>query len=1087
MNNQDIVELELFCEKLYQSTDQNVRNEAEKALFVFSNSPDCLQKCQILLERGTSSYSQLLASSTIAKLVTRGSSSLSVDQRIDIKNYLLNYFATRSKLAPFVSQSLSQLLVKLTKYGWFDSKNDSWVFRSVTDDIRQFLQGSIDHCVIGIKLLTELVTTMNQSENNLSIAKNRKISSSFRDLSLYEIFTSVLTMIKQMTSEKIDFQNQQQSNMLGGLLSLVKACLNYDFIGTSFDESADDLGTIHVPTQWKQTFLDFTYLHLFLDLYLVVPIELSPLALGCFVQLASVRRSLFDSTERANYLQELMNGVKKILESPQKLENTDNYHEFCRLLARIKANHQLGEIMKTNEYKEVMEMITKFTVTSLRVLNFAPNSLYYLLNMWQKLVSSCPFVRATDAHLLEQFTPQITEAYITSRLESVKDIVQNGTDDPLDDKSTLYQQLDQISTIARCDYGKSCNLLMQAFDQAAQRYQESLNNPTSVASQIQEGQITWLVFIIGHCIGSRVSFSSTDEHDRLDGELCSRILQLMNLTDMKLPQIGSEKLELAYLTFFEEFKRIYIGEQINKASKVYQVISEHLGIPDESAILGLITRKIITNMKYWSHGERIINTTLRLLNDLSIGYSSVRKLVKLDAIQFVLNNHTAEHFPFLGFQTAVNKNRSYFYTALGRFLLVDVGDEENRVMVFLMPLAAALENLSQRLDPSNATSYPAEETKRLIVGLFKDLRGLVYSFNTRTSFQLFFEWLYPKYTQLMQRVLDMLYHDKDIAKAVLSFASELTQNRSQRLHSDVMVPNGVLLFREISKTLVTYGSQLLTLTNIPSDQVYDIKLKGISICFRMLKAALSGGYVNFGVMRLYGDEALDNAIGVFVKMLESIEQRDIMDYPKLSTSYYTLIEVIVEHHIDHVCNLDPQVFLYIISTVSEGLTALELSVSTGCCAALDHIVTYLFTNWQKATKSDNPMKEMSEHPALKILELRSEIFQQMLATVMNVVMFEDCRNMWSMSRPLLGLILLNEKVFTVLEERITQLQDTPEKQQQMATYFKELMEDVERSLTTKNRDRFTQNLSSFRSNVKSMLGVLSGQYVPILELMGFNI
>ena len=44
----------------------------------------------------------------------------------------------------------------------------------------------------------------------------------------------------------------------------------------------------------------------------------------------------------------------------------------------------------------------------------------------------------------------------------------------------------------------------------------------------------------------------------------------------------------------------------------------------------------------------------------------------------------------------------------------------------------------------------------------------------------------------------------------------------------------------------------------------------------MLKAALSGGYVNFGVLRLYGDDALDNAIGIFVKLLESVQQRDIM-------------------------------------------------------------------------------------------------------------------------------------------------------------------------------------------------------------------
>ena len=34
----------------------------------------------------------------------------------------------------------------------------------------------------------------------------------------------------------------------------------------------------------------------------------------------------------------------------------------------------------------------------------------------------------------------------------------------------------------------------------------------------------------------------------------------------------------------------------------------------------------------------------------------------------------------------------------------------------------------------------------------------------------------------------------------------------------------------------------------------------------------------------------------------------------------------------------------------------------------------------------------------------------MLQTVLNIIMFEDCRNQWSMSRPLLGLILLNEEV-----------------------------------------------------------------------------
>lgn len=53
-------------------------------------------------------------------------------------------------------------------------------------------------------------------------------------------------------------------------------------------------------------------------------------------------------------------------------------------------------------------------------------------------------------------------------------------------------------------------------------------------------------------------------------------------------------------------------------------------------------------------------------------------------------------------------------------------------------------------------------------------------------------------------------------------------------------------------------------------------LKGISICFSMLKSALCGGYVNFGVFRLYGDTALDDALSTFIKLLLSVPQSDLL-------------------------------------------------------------------------------------------------------------------------------------------------------------------------------------------------------------------
>ena len=60
------------------------------------------------------------------------------------------------------------------------------------------------------------------------------------------------------------------------------------------------------------------------------------------------------------------------------------------------------------------------------------------------------------------------------------------------------------------------------------------------------------------------------------------------------------------------------------------------------------------------------------------------------------------------------------------------------------------------------------------------------------------------------------------------------------------------------------------------EQIYPLKLKGISICFSMLKAALCGNYVNFGVFRLYGDDTLENALKTFIKLLLCIPRNGLL-------------------------------------------------------------------------------------------------------------------------------------------------------------------------------------------------------------------
>ena len=295
---------------------------------------------------------------------------------------------------------------------------------------------------------------------------------------------------------------------------------------------------------------------------------------------------------------------------------------------------------------------SSFISWAAQLWQFAPNSIHYLLNLWQRLVASIPYVKVTEPHLLETYAPEVTRAYITSRLESVSVIIRDNLEDPFEDLGMINQQLDQFSTFSRCDYEKTCTLIVQLFDQAAQSYTDLLNSNMNgmnsmtgsnmqVELAVQEGRLTWLVYLIGSSIGG-CYLVHNNEYDAMDSELACRVLQLMRLTDNRLAQGGMcEKLELAQLSFFEQFRKIYIGEQIQKTSKIFRRLSEVLGISDESMLLSVFVNKIITNLKYWSNSETIITKTLQILNDLSVGYTSVRKLVKLEAVQFILNHHVA--------------------------------------------------------------------------------------------------------------------------------------------------------------------------------------------------------------------------------------------------------------------------------------------------------------------------------------------------------------------------------------------------------------------------------------------------------------
>ncbi|EXB44290.1 hypothetical protein L484_012209 [Morus notabilis] len=936
---ESLAQLEALCERLYNSQDSVERAHAENTLKCFSVNTDYISQCQYILDNALTPYALMLASSSLLKQVTEHS--LALQLRLDIRSYLINYLFTRGpKLQPFVTASLIQLLCRVTKFGWFDDDR----FRDVVKESTNFLsQATSEHYAIGLKILNQLVSEMNQRNvhSNMSFA--------------------VVDRLQELA------------------LSLSLKCLSFDFVGTSIDESSEEFGTVQIPSSWRPVLEDPSTLQIFFDYYAITKAPLSKEALECLVRLASVRRSLFtNDAARSKFLAHLMTGTKEILQTGQGLADHDNYHEYCRLLGRFRVNYQLSELVNVEGYSDWIRLVAEFTLKSLQSWQWASSSVYYLLGLWSRLVTSVPYLKGDAPSLLDEFVPKITEGFITSRFNSVQaGLPDDLSENPLDNVELLQDQLDCFPYLCRFQYESTSLYIINIMEPILQTYTERARLQTTDNSGISviEAKLAWIVHIVAAILKiKQCTGCSSESQEVLDAELSARVLQLINVTDSGLHsqrygELSKQRLDRAILTFFQHFRKSYVGDQAMHSSKqLYARLSELLGLHDHLLMLNVIVGKIATNLKCYTESEEVIDHTLSLFLELASGYMTGKLLLKLDTVKFIVANHT----------------------------------------VFI------------NLESTPDSMFRTETVKYALIGLMRDLRGIAMATN------------------------------RQVTTPLLKFMSEFVLNKAQRLTFDSSSPNGILLFREVSKLIVAYGSRILALPN--AADIYAFKYKGIWISLTTLTRALAGNYVNFGVFELYGDRALADALDIALKMILSIPLADVLAFRKLTRAYFAFLEVLFNSHINVIMNLDTSTFMHIVGSLESGLKGLDTNISSQCASAVDNLAAFYFNN---ITMGEAPTTPAAINLSRHIADC-PKLFPEILKTLFEIVLFEDCGNQWSLSRPMLSLILISEQetVFGILQP--------VDQHQRLFSCFDKLMADVTRSLDSKNRDKFTQNLTVFR-------------------------
>jgi len=640
-------------------------------------------------------------------------------------------------------------------------------------------------------------------------------------------------------------------------------------------------------------------------------------------------------------------------------------------------------------------------------------------------------------------------------------------------------------------------LIQSILEPLFKRYQEGMNALTRDSNLlgqvvIIEVKLAWLVYVIGTVVGGHIGSSASvpkDDHLEIDAQLSAMVFQIVFMIGRNRP--ATRYLDEAILYFFGKWKRAHVGydgysKGIGRVIDpkveplIYAKISEFVGQPtSQQDLLNMMLLKVMGVLELWSSNSDVVDQCLELLADMTSGYSTSKIMSNLDSADVMLRGHGIKNFPFMS--RAENfKLRTKFYVVWGRLAFAERSiDFFDELMLPFEEVFANVMNKMQQQIPGTEL-----EIKTLAVGLCRDLRGVASSSYNRSSYQIFFDWLYPQHFNILVSVFDRFWDDSFVCVAMLKFLAELCYNKAQRIDFPASSPNGIILFKEMSRVIQLYCGRMTSVVqnvhDISTDSRYKSCVKALSISMEILHRALLGNYVNFGVFILYKDDALSSAVMVVMNGVFAQSLANLMVYKKVWKNYFALLEALLNHHMDLVITFEKVQFSNMLGSLLDGLFDLDATICGIAAQCIDHLCTYRFAESKKKRKVATAVlleHQLAEFSGVNSVSARNaaEFFANLLAALFNLVLFEGVSNVWAFSRPLLALIVTNESAYSEYRRQLIGIQPPPY-QEKVAQAFEKLMDSVRPSLEIRNRDKFTQNLVFFVADLRKFVVKPSGLF-----------
>ncbi|KAI8090033.1 armadillo-type protein [Halteromyces radiatus] len=586
------------------------RAAAEHILTAFRQIPKVLPICRYILDHTTSPMVQFQVALAIGEVAVRDYSLYSLEDIVQLKNYLIEYCLHHEKAPKYVRDQLLSSVSLITKRSLFDFTDQDK--QAIIVHIKQLLAFDTEHAqVLGVALanaLTDQFSSMKSLVVGLNWEFHHKTKVFFELHMLYPLFQELATKLHTVVHSTSSPLSSPTPPLLSELLILAEKTMNWEFESTNTKPSLpgtftindgldDDFEKENGPTSAKATSSNFPkdwlpvignneVIWLFFMAYDLVKTDdaLSYRCLQCLIKLAGLKEDFFNQDGNAikSYATTVIHGIMKMMNSinnegtsPQKL--TDQGPQLLgtvQMVHRLLENISAGVLCGIPEFFQFLNEIHKLTLCCIHGTvsdideGWIGEASDECLQTWVTLadvvqpvdprdISSRQGLSDADLHHLAEYLRsvayQVVKTYMEMQLERAK-LVLNDEDEEdeiesgIKDWDTYGDQLTCISTLGRLNPHQCLSHLQHLLSDRTQRFQRYFTNEMTANLELLllHEQLHWIILM--------TAFVLADAGNGEQPMIPESIMQLSSSQSYEqdqIVQLSNQVLEL--LRFYSSF------------------------------------------------------------------------------------------------------------------------------------------------------------------------------------------------------------------------------------------------------------------------------------------------------------------------------------------------------------------------------------------------------------------------------------------------------------------------------------------------------------------------------------------------------